>query len=229
MAFAMALFVLIHSPLVGPTTWEPVADVLRRRGHEVVMPVLRNRHAPYWEYHARVVRDSLEPFEPSLPLVFAGHSAAGHFLPMAARACGRPAAAYLFVDSGLPRDGMHLRDGRDPDSLKTIDGCLAPWGRGWPAETWETLIPDRQLRERFCAELEPVPLALFEEPLPVFAGWPDASCGYLLFSRFYGATAAEAADRGWPVRELPGEHLHMLAQPKAVADALLGLTAELGR
>ena len=33
------LVVLVHSPLVGPTTWAPVARRLRARGHDVRVPV----------------------------------------------------------------------------------------------------------------------------------------------------------------------------------------------
>ena len=29
-------FVLLHSPLVGPVTWRPVAERLRSAGHEAV-------------------------------------------------------------------------------------------------------------------------------------------------------------------------------------------------
>ena len=123
---------------------------------------------------------------------------------------------------------MRLRDGRAPKGLETNDGYLAPWGRDWPAGDWERLIPDPRLRKRFRDELEPTPIVLFDERMPAFPGWPDAGCAYLLFSRFYVATAGEAADRGWLVRELVGQHLHMLVEPEAVADALLGLTAELG-
>ncbi len=36
-----AVFVLLHSPLVGPLTWGPVADELRRRGIEAIVPALR--------------------------------------------------------------------------------------------------------------------------------------------------------------------------------------------
>jgi hypothetical protein len=42
----------------------------------------------------------------------------------------------------------------------------------------------------------------------------------------YQAPAREAASRGWPVRELPGEHLHMLVRPADVATAIIGLAAE---
>jgi hypothetical protein len=36
----MSLFVLVHSPSVGPSTWEQVADELREAGHDVVVPSL---------------------------------------------------------------------------------------------------------------------------------------------------------------------------------------------
>jgi hypothetical protein len=35
------VFVLIHSPLVGPTTWSPLAEELERRGREAVVVVHR--------------------------------------------------------------------------------------------------------------------------------------------------------------------------------------------
>ena|SRR5205814_8509587 len=34
------LFVLMHSPSVGPATWTPVAGKLARRGHEALVPSL---------------------------------------------------------------------------------------------------------------------------------------------------------------------------------------------
>jgi hypothetical protein len=36
----------------------------------------------------------------------------------------------------------------------------------------------------------------------------------------------EAARLGWPVRDLPGGHLHMLARPAEVAAAITALAAE---
>jgi len=38
-------------------------------------------------------------------------------------------------------------------------------------------------------------------------------------------TVGAAHQRDWPVRELVGEHLHMLIDPGAVAAALVGLAA----
>jgi len=38
--------------------------------------------------------------------------------------------------------------------------------------------------------------------------------------------ADELSRAGWPVRELPGEHLHMLVSPAEVAAAITSLAAE---
>ena len=47
-----SLFVLVHSPLVGLTTWALVADELRGRGHRGVVPELANpTEAPFWPRH----------------------------------------------------------------------------------------------------------------------------------------------------------------------------------
>jgi hypothetical protein len=35
-----------------------------------------------------------------------------------------------------------------------------------------------------------------------------------------------AAHAGWPVHELPGGHLHMLAEPAGVAAAIISLAAQ---
>ncbi len=48
------LFVLVHSPLVGPLTWGPVAAELRGRGYAAVVPALRageTADPPYWRQH----------------------------------------------------------------------------------------------------------------------------------------------------------------------------------
>ena len=87
------------------------------------------------------------------------------------------------------------------------------------------MIPDTALRWRFVAELRPLPLAVYEEPLPVFAGWPDAPCGYLRFAAtpVYEEPEREARRRGWACAQLPGHHFHMLVDPPTVAQALLDL------
>lgn len=54
----VATFVLIHSPLVGPSTWQPVAAELRGRGYNALVPSLAEQvpaDEPFWSAHADAV------------------------------------------------------------------------------------------------------------------------------------------------------------------------------
>jgi len=228
----VSTFVLIHSPLVGPTTWAPVADALRAAGHTAVVPSLENVSAPYWAGHASAVARALDGLVPGERIVLVGHSGAGPLLPSIGQAAGRPVAAYVFVDADLPREGASRLDlfatVGDADAFRRSarDGVLPPWGESWPDGAWERLVPDGALRGRFRAELRAVALAVYEEPLPVFDGWPDSPCAYLKFSPVYDGAAAAARETGWAYRELAGLHLHMLVDPAAVAGALIDLARD---
>jgi hypothetical protein len=83
------------------------------------------------------------------------------------------------------------------------------------------LLPDPTLRETFVDELQPIPLALFEEPIPLAACWPEAQCAYIRLSEPYVDEAREARARGWHVWEIEGQHLYPLTHPKEVARLLL--------
>src|SRR5690242_7579859 len=103
------VLVLIHSPLVGPFTWAPVAGELRRQGIDVAVPTLDSSTAtgsPYWKQHALAVERALEPVAQQRSLILAGHSGAGMLLPAVRRLTGRTIVGYLFVDAGIPEDGL---------------------------------------------------------------------------------------------------------------------------
>jgi hypothetical protein len=53
--------------------------------------------------------------------------------------------------------------------------------------------------------------------------------GYLAFGDTNACERGRATDAGWPVRTLPGEHLHMLVDPDGVAAALTDLLGQLGQ
>lgn len=230
------VFVLVHSPLVGPLTWTAVADVLSRRGHPVVVPRLDNPDrtpGALLRHHAEQVRQAVEAHSRTAPVILVGHSGAGAVLPPAGDTLVNEVRGYVFVDAGLPRDRATRLDDAPPGAAERIrqlaeEGRVPPWAEWWSDDVLAALLPDETLRERFLDELEPLPLRLFEEPLTVPSAFPDAPCGYVLLSRAYEDAAARAARLGWEVVSFETGHLHMLVEPEAVASALEELAGRLG-
>jgi hypothetical protein len=227
--------VLIHSPLVGPAAWSLVADELRGRSVEAVVPSLLLRDEqdqPYWRRHVAAIVCALQSVPHEQPVVAVAHSGAGPLLPAVGQGTDRPVAGHVFVDAPLPgRDGQSRLDLFEPDDARRFreaarGGLIPPIWRN-DNVLRAAGIEDASLRRRFAAEVPDVPLAVYEEPLPVPRGWPDAPCAYLRFSAPYEADGAAARGLGWVSRELPGGHFHMLADPAAVTQTLLDLVDEM--
>jgi hypothetical protein len=229
------LYVLIHSPLVGPSTWQPVRRELERRGMDAITPALTDQpesRAPFWEQHARSIAQTLKDIPDEQPLVLVAHSGAGPILPALRHGLAQAAAAYIFVDAGLPRNGlsrldlMRLQDAHWTDDFQRalLDEVPFP---AWSDAELKGVIPDDLLRQGMLAELQPRGLSFFTEPLPVFSAWPDAPCAYIHFSVPYNWDFEQARASAWPVRSFEAGHFHMLVDPPAVADALMDITREL--
>jgi hypothetical protein len=224
------LFLLVHSPLVGPMTWAPVAETLKKAGYEVVVPRLDSPpgiEASYWERHARIVAESVRAVPRDRAIILVGHSGAGPLLPAIKEAMHREIAGYIFFDAGLPRDGASRLDLFDTaEEVKAFrdaakDGVLPKWTDA----DLRGSIKDDALRRSFVAELPALPLAVYEEPLPVFKGWPDAPCAYVRTSAVYDPFLAAARKLGWPVRTLDGGHFYMLNEPGRAAAILQEVAA----
>ena len=223
------LFVLIHSPLVGPLTWSLVADEMQQRGLNVLVPALRDSpepSEPFWQQHARSVSDALAqiPSETSLTLV--AHSGAGPLLPAIRQSRPNPIHAYVFVDAGIPRDHasrLDLMKSEDPDWANEFQKELEHGERfpTWSFDDLQEVIPDASLRRQMVAEIRPRGLDFFSEPIPVFEGWPDAPCIYIQFSAAYEQPAAFAKKAGWQLHKLEAGHFHMLVEPVAITDMMI--------
>jgi hypothetical protein len=226
-------FGLIHSPLVGPRSWSPVAQELERRSFAVAVPALTDiadAGGPWWRQHADAAARGLATLPADQPTVLAGHSGAGPLLPAIGQALGRSVAVYLFVDAGIPRDGwsrLGLMGAEDPAFAAELGAQLAAGERfpTWSDADLRTVIPDPDPRRGLLAELRPRPLAFFTEPIPVPAGWPDAPCGYLRLSPAYAVPAEAARRAGWACREIEAGHFHPMVDPFVVTDALLDLVS----
>jgi hypothetical protein len=228
------VYALIHSPLVGPLTWRPVADALRRRGIEACVPTLEdteNSGLAYWRQEVESAARALRSVPADRRLILVGHSGAGSLLPAIRQALDRPVAAYLFVDAGIHVDGLSRHDLMAAESAEIAEQFKARLATGerfpnWSEEDLREIIPDDDLRRGMLAELRPRPLAYFLESIPIFSKWPDAPCGYLLFSSTYAPFADRAQRDGWPCRKIEAGHFHMLVEPEVVAGTLIDLAAE---
>ncbi|HEX8650724.1 MAG TPA: alpha/beta fold hydrolase [Pyrinomonadaceae bacterium] len=229
----MPVFVLIHSPLVGPTTWQLVADEMRRSKLNVVVPVLERvegTNVPYWRQHAEAVLKALKNVPADRPLILVAHSGGGMLLPAVRHVTGRPVAAYLFVDAMIPEDmksSFDLFESKDA-TARFRQGAKNGYLSTWTEDDLREEIPDDALRRRFVSELRPLPLAVYEEPIPVFSGWPDAPCGYLQFTPTYDIGKRRAESSGWAYARMEGGHFHMLVAPRAVTDAILKMVERMG-
>lgn len=232
------LLVLVTSPLLGPSSWSPLAHELARRGWQSAVPVdmtdpLGRR--PYWERTVAGIERSLRAVPDDQPVVLVGHSGAGALLPAAAVAIPQPVVAYLLVDASLPAPGRSRLDSMADEGptgtafATELASILDAGGRysAWTDADLAPLIPDAARRRRVLAELRPRGRDFWTEPLPAVGAPPDAPYAYLQFSDAYTTAAERAQAMGWPVRHLPAGHFHHLVDEQAVADALLELLAEI--
>lgn len=232
----MARFVLIHSPVVGPYTWQLVAARLAGLGHEVTVPSLLavgDFGPPFWPHVVSAVTAALAGVDPDQPLVLVAHSNAGNFVSVVRRALAQPVLCSVFADATVPgRRGTAATAGEGfQEFLRGMaepDGRLPKWTDWWPGEDLTPLFPDARTRELVAGELPRLPLAYYAEQVPVPAGWDDHPCAYLHFSAGYDGEAQKAAARGWPVRDLPGEHLHQLVDPAGVATVVADFATRAG-
>ena len=206
-------YVLVHSPLLGPRSWARVAASLS----SVDVPDLRSLVTtvpPSWA----AWRDRAAALPAGAIVV--GHSGAGGLLPLIAARCR--ASAVVFVDAVVPpAEGAFTIADEFRSLLDGLarDGLLPPWPDWWAPEVLRELVPvdaDRRLLE----DAPRVPLAFYEQPVPVPDGWDATPCAYVRLSEAYDDDATEAHARRWPVVRLAGTHLDLVTRPDEVVRAL---------
>jgi hypothetical protein len=139
------------------------------------------------------------------------HSGAGPLLSVIRQAIPNPVYAYVFVDAGIPENGatrLDLMQSEDSSWAKEFQDDLEAGGRfpNWNADDLREIIPDNDLHEQMVAEIGPRGLNFFTESIPVFAGWPDVPCIYILFSEPYRRSELQARQAGWRTYQLEAGH-----------------------
>ena len=251
----MRPFILVHGPLIGPFTWVPVAAELRKLGATAVIPGLNSpatREGTYWENHCKEF--ALEFANVSMDTgasVLVGHAGAGPLLPQLGLQLESGPAAYMLVDSDLPRDGASRFDlfenPADVEAFRSVAvrpysprGRLRPQPglkpsdetvREWPLDLLSEALtknPDKTLdvASTVFAGKRPTPIGVLDEPLPVPATWPEAPVGYMHLTKTYDSAASAAGSQGWPVREVRSSHVQMLLEPEPFARELAEFAEE---
>ena len=212
--------VLVHSPLVGPATWQPVAEVLRQGGHRVVVPSLLDAITP--PYHRNFATAATDGVTGTAIVV--GHSGAGVLLP--AIAATLDVRAAVFVDAVLPHPGTSWfatvsAELREQVAGMVEDGHLPPWHTWFPTEMLDRLLPDPDVRHRIVAEIPRVPAAYFDEPASEARLSPTVRCAYVRLSHAYDDETAEAERHGWWVRRVDMDHLAIVTRPEPIAALII--------
>ena len=225
-----ARLVLLHSPLLGPLTWQAVAELLVARG--------RAAEAPAWPRLSTLGADCYAALANSMgaslarggPAIVVAHSGAGALIPSVAALAGGALKGVIYCDAILPHPGLSWFDTAPPSLGAQLragaeQGRLPAWDRWWPPGALEKLVPEIGLRAALLDELEPIPVDYFEELAPELE--LDLPGAYLQLSGAYIEESQICGKHGWPVVRLPLHHLAMFTHPEAVANAIEGLAERL--
>lgn len=229
--------VLVHSPLVGPSSWQPVAGELRARGHATIVPSATGVFegaAPYYPRLATAIANEIDRHDDARRIVLVGHSGAGALLPAVANATAATVVGTIFVDALLPHPGLSWFDTAPAEIGEQLrglaqDGLLPPWNEWFPPGTVEELLPDPAMLDRFREELPRLPLSYFEELAPEFPELLPSRGAYLRLSDAYSDEARQAEKEGWRVAHHPAHHLAVIAEPQEISAAIEELIDDLAR
>jgi hypothetical protein len=217
-------FILLHSPVVGPSTWKWVAEALRDAGSDVVVPDLVS---------AALSGDPMKFAETAVGMsgsgdaVLVGHSGSGALLPLISEGLVTRPSLTVFVDAGLPPcEGSFTAGGNFLGTLRELskDGILPRWSDWWAPDVLESLVPDDDKRGVVERELPEIPLRFYESLIEVPEGWCARSGAYVLLSEGYHDDANSASVLGWPVVTRLGQHLDIVCHSEAIADILLQIS-----
>ncbi|MDR3082459.1 MAG: alpha/beta hydrolase, partial [Streptomyces sp.] len=167
------IFVLVHSPSVGPSTWRPVAEHLTAAGHQVRVPSLLHVGAdapPFWPRVVGAVRDDLRQVPVDSPVTLVAHSNAGLFLPSIRSGLDHPVTCSIFVDAALPAR-IGPTPVASPELLEflrpmAVNGRLPRWTDWWDEADVAPMFSDPRVRQTVIEEQPTLPLSYYEQHIP---------------------------------------------------------------
>ena len=231
----MTTFALVHGGWHGAWCWDPLASLLRDKGHHVVTVDLPGEDvAATFDTYADVVCAALSGCGDDVVLV--GHSLGGLTVPLVA--AQRPVKRLVYLCALIPAVGQSWADqfSDNPDMMRP------GWDAGLEVDAQRrTMWTDPELTRALLfadcdeataaaafARLRPqVGGGSWPFPLPEF---PSAPCTSICCTDDQMInpdwSRQVATDRlGADIVELPGSHSPFLSRPAALADVLVRIAA----
>jgi len=214
--------ILVHSPLVGPSSLRPTAQVLEQYGWkcQVAEPSGTNTSFPAWaEWPNRL----LESLTTANNVIVIGHSA-GSLL--AAWLAGRlNANGIICLDAVIPPNNGRTVPAEPwfydfVHSLPQDGGLLPIWTDWWDRDLFEGAPVDEMFKMLFTSELPRIHIDWFDDEFEM-TDWSNCARGYILTSSIFDEQATRAKSEGWPVRVIEGTHLHPALAPEETASAIV--------
>jgi pimeloyl-ACP methyl ester carboxylesterase len=213
--------ILIHSPLVGPSSLRPTADALERMGIHCHLPTPARLgdEIPAWRDWPSLLLDELPRTQ---DVIVVGHSAGA--LLAAHVAASRNARALVCLDAAMPPQAG-LTPPAEPwfykflHTLPVSNGRLPRWNQWWGADVLATTSLGADLKAAFVDELPELRLDWFDDGFEM-PNWSQCERYFIRTSKVFDEEANRAESLGWTVSRLNGTHLHPTLEPDETAGEL---------
>jgi pimeloyl-ACP methyl ester carboxylesterase len=231
----MATFVLVHGAWAGALIWRPIAQALRKAGHEVYAPTLtaigERRHllnrAIDLDTHIQDVLGVID-YEDLADIVLVGHSYGGMVVTGIADAVPDKIASLVYLDAFVPENGQSLFGMLPADRPH----ASAP-GEEWltapvPAEAFGE--PSPEVRDFTARKGMSHPTACFSQPVKLTGGIDRISHKTYIYCNDPEPTTftpcyEKLKNRpGWTVRTLPCSHFAQIDMPEELTAMLRATT-----
>jgi pimeloyl-ACP methyl ester carboxylesterase len=232
----MATFVLVHGAWGGSLLWRPIAQALRKAGHEVYTPTLTglgerkhlvNRGIDLGTHIADVL--GVIDYEDLSEIVLVGHSYGGMVVTGVADRIPDKIASLVYLDAFVPENGQSLfglvpQDAPRPDRppIPASEDYLTP---PLPPDAFGTPTP--AVLEFFQRKTSPQPTACFTQGVKLTGGIDRIKkktyiyCNVpapTTFTQFYEKLKNKP---DWTVHTLPCTHMGQNDMPNELTRLLL--------
>lgn len=235
----MSTFVLVHGAWQSNRTWDLLAPLLQKQGHDVVTPILTGLGTDRDRLSSEVglchhVQDVLRSLPEDSGVVLVGHSYAGMIITGVAESEPTQVQRLVFLDAFVPDDGQSVLDLLPAEVGEHFRDIARKEGNGWRLPGGESQLDlwglhPGEAREFVRARLCDFTLRCFEERVSLPANHKARIPGTFISCvaegyparPFFQPFATKARGYGWNVAEVNTGHDCHVERPDEVAEVLL--------